>query len=108
MLQAHLTVIPCKTGQLCITGIKYSLSSVAINGPIEEKFSVPSVPNSAMAAVSILGKLDLVVKGLRLNNTKAEKMSVVYGQDNRLNLEVVPAMPLLEVCVESCGNDSLK
>ena len=103
MLQAHLTVIPCQTGQLCITGIKYSLSSVAINGPIEEKFSIPSVPNSAMVAVSILGRLDLVVKGQRLNNTKVEKMSVVHGQDNRLNLEVVAAMPLLEVCTESSG-----
>lgn len=95
---AHLTVIPYETGQLCITGVKYSLSSVAINGPIEEKFSVPSVPNSAMTAVSILGRLDLLVKGPRLNNTKAEKTSVIYGKDNRLNLDVVPAMPLLEVC----------
>lgn len=70
---------------------------MAINGPIEEKFSTPSFPNSAMSAVSILGRLELVVKGPRLNNSKAEKTSVIYGKDNRLNLDVVPAMPLLEV-----------
>ena len=73
---------------------------MAINGPIEEKFSTPAVPNSAMTVVSILGKLDLVVKGQRLNNTKAEKTSVVHGQDCRLNLDVVSAMPFLEVCTD--------
>ncbi|KAK2556882.1 Trafficking protein particle complex subunit 8 [Acropora cervicornis] len=94
---AHFALIPCQTGQLCITGVKYRLSSVAINGPIEEKFSTPPLTNSAMSAVSILGRLELEVKGPRLNNTKAEKTSVIHGKDNRLNLDVVPAMPLLEV-----------
>lgn len=54
-----------------------------------------------MAAVSILGKNDLVVKGQRMNNTKAEKTSVIYGKDYRLNLEVVSAMPLLKVCTNA-------
>lgn len=94
---ARLTLIPYQTGRLDITGIKYSLSSVAINGPVEEKFSTSTASNSAMAAVSILGKNDLTVKGQRMNNTKAEKTSVTYGKDYRLNLEVVSAMPLLEV-----------
>lgn len=96
-VQAHLTVIPCQTGQLHITAIKYSLTSVAINGPVDEKFSVPAGAASAMTAVSMLGRLDLVLKGPRLNNTKAEKTSVVHGLDNRLNLDVVAPMPLLEV-----------
>lgn len=95
--QAHFALIPCQAGQLCITGVKYRLSSVAINGPIEEKFSTPPLTNSAMSAVSILGRLELEVKGPRLNNTKAEKTSVIHGKDNRLKLDVVPAMPLLEV-----------
>lgn len=94
---AHFALIPCQAGQLCITGVKYRLSSVAINGPIEEKFSTPPLTNSAMSAVSILGRLELEVKGPRLNNTKAEKTSVIHGKDNRLKLDVVPAMPLLEV-----------
>ena len=96
-IQAHLTVIPCQTGQLHITAIKYSLTSVAINGPVDEKFSVPAAAASAMTTVSMLGRLDLVLKGPRLNNTKAEKTSVVHGLDNRLNLDVVAPMPLLEV-----------
>ena len=101
LIQARLTLIPYQTGRLDITGIKYSLSSVAINGPVEEKFSTSTASNSAMAAVSILGKNDLTVKGQRMNNTKAEKTSVTYGKDYRLNLEVVSAMPLLEVCTDA-------
>ena len=97
-MQARLTLIPYQTGRLDITGIKYSLSSVAINGPVEEKFSTST---ASMAAVSILGKNDLTVKGQRMNNTKAEKTSVTYGKDYRLNLEVVSAMPLLEVCTDA-------
>ena len=98
LMQARLTLIPYQTGRLDITGIKYSLSSVAINGPVEEKFSTST---ASMAAVSILGKNDLTVKGQRMNNTKAEKTSVTYGKDYRLNLEVVSAMPLLEVCTDA-------
>lgn len=101
MIQARLTLIPYQTGRLDITGIKYSLSSVAINGPVEEKFATSTASNSAMATVSILGKNDLTVKGQRMNNTKAEKTSVTYGKDYRLNLEVVSAMPLLEVCTDA-------
>lgn len=93
-IQAHLTVIPCQTGQLHITAIKYSLTSAAINGPVDEKSSNPA---DAESAVSMLGRLDLALKGPRLNNTKAERTSVVHGLDNRLNLDVVPPMPLLEV-----------
>ena len=107
MIQARLTLIPYQTGRLHITGIKYSLSSVAINGPIEEKFTTSPASNSAMAAVSILGKNDLVVKGQRMNNTKAEKTSVIYGKDYRLNLEVVSAMPLLEVCTDALSRTVL-
>jgi len=70
---------------------------VAINGPVDGKFSLPTGAASAMASVSMLGRLDLVLKGPRLNNTKAEKTSVVHGLDNRLNLDVVAPMPLLEV-----------
>lgn len=104
VIQAHLTVIPCQTGQLHITGIKYSLTSVAINGPVDEKFSIPAGAQSAMTAVSMLGRLDLVIKGPRLNNTKAEKTSVMHGPDNRLNLDVVPRMPLLKVMTEVTCN----
>lgn len=89
--------MPCQTGQLHITGIKYSLTSVAINGPVDEKFNIPAGVPSAMTAVSMLGRLDLMLKGPRLNNTKAEKTSVMHGPDNRLKLDVVPPMPLLKV-----------
>ena len=96
-LQARLTIVPCETGQLRILGLKYNLSSVAISGPVDDGFSTPAESHPAVSAVSIQGRLDLQLKGPRLNSTKVEKTSVVYGQDNRLNLVVVPAMPLLKV-----------
>lgn len=96
-LQARLTVIPCQTGRLHITGIKYSLTSVAVNGPVEEKISVSPGLNPALLDISMQGRLDFDQRGPRLNNTKAEKTSVIYGPDYRLNLDVVSPMPLLEV-----------
>ena len=41
----------------------------------------------------------LSVQGPRLNNTMAEKNSVVYGQDKRLLVDVQPLMPKIKVCL---------
>lgn len=104
---ARLTVIPCQTGRLHITGIKYSLTSVAVNGPVEEKISVPPGLNPALSDISMQGRLDFDQRGPRLNNTKAEKTSVIYGPDYRLNLDVVSPMPLLEVRFSGFANKLL-
>ncbi|XP_031564684.1 trafficking protein particle complex subunit 8-like [Actinia tenebrosa] len=93
---ARLTLTPCCTGTLHIKGVKYSLSSIAIGGPVEDSFNTTEA-HPAVSAVSMLGRLDLNVLGPRLNHTKAEKTSIIHGQDHRLNMVVVPAMPLLEV-----------
>ena len=37
------------------------------------------------------------IKGPRLNQTKVERASVVYGKDNRLHWRVTPPMPKLLV-----------
>ncbi|XP_048577205.1 trafficking protein particle complex subunit 8 isoform X2 [Nematostella vectensis] len=95
--KARLTLRPQATGQLSITGLRYSLSSVAIGAPVDEDLGPGSEPNAAVSAVSMLGRLDLRVRGSRLNQTKIEKTSILYGEDNRLNLQVVPAMPRLQV-----------
>ena len=95
--QARLVVVPCCMGELHVTGLKYNLSSMAINGPVEDLFNLSNEPHSAVSTVSMLGRLDLSVRGPRLNSTKSEKTSVVYGTDNRLTLDVGPIMPLLEV-----------
>lgn len=64
---------------------------------MEDSFNTTEA-HPAVSAVSMLGRLDLNVLGPRLNHTKEEKTSVIHGQDHRLNMVVVPAMPLLEVC----------
>lgn len=95
-LQACLTLTPCSIGELSIKGIKYNLSSIAIGGPVEDSLNTREA-HPAVSAVSMLGKLDLNILGPRLNHTKAEKTSIIHGQDHRLNLLVAPPMSLLEV-----------
>eukprot|EP00698_Gefionella_okellyi_P007453 TRINITY_DN1822_c0_g1_i2.p1 TRINITY_DN1822_c0_g1~~TRINITY_DN1822_c0_g1_i2.p1 ORF type:complete len:1420 (-),score=276.28 TRINITY_DN1822_c0_g1_i2:1179-5438(-) len=43
------------------------------------------------------GKCNFVLKGQRLNKTKAHRQSEVYEEDKRTTIKVVPAMPLLDV-----------
>ena len=47
--------------------------------------------------ISVQGGQELDIQGPRLNGTKVERCSVVYGPDRRLDPVVVPPMPLLEV-----------
>ena len=68
---------------------------------MEDLCNLAAESHPAVSAVSMLGRLDLNVRGPRLNNTKIEKTSVVYGKDNRLTLDVGPTMPLLEVRILS-------
>ena len=42
----------------------------------------------------------LEVQGVRLNNTKEEKTSKMYGPDRRLDLVIVPNMPKLQVIID--------
>ena len=97
--QARLSVIPLRTGNLQITGIKYSLSSVTLSGPVDyiNTKSAATTDHPAVSAVSVLGRLDIGVRGPRLNSSKIERSSVMYGEDNRLNIVIVKPMPRLVV-----------
>ena len=86
---------PLRTGNLHITGIKYSISSATLNGPLDYVSTKSSV--TADSPVSVLGKLEIGIRGPRLNDSKTERSSVMYGEDNRLNIVVVKPMPRLEV-----------
>ncbi len=52
---------------------------------------------SYISSISVLGQLSLEVQGPRLNNTKDEKTSKMYGPDRRLDIVVAPPMPKLQV-----------
>jgi hypothetical protein len=43
------------------------------------------------------GTKKLQLRGRRLNDTKQQRLSVAYEEDNRLSLKIIPAMPLLQV-----------
>ena len=44
-----------------------------------------------------MGKALFQVKGNRLNSSRKERLNVIYAIDKRLELQVVPEAPLLQV-----------
>ncbi len=44
-----------------------------------------------------MGKTLFHVKGIRLNSTRKERLNTIYGVDKRLELQIVPEAPLLQV-----------
>uniref|UniRef100_A0A3P8X173 Trafficking protein particle complex subunit 8 n=1 Tax=Cynoglossus semilaevis TaxID=244447 RepID=A0A3P8X173_CYNSE len=77
---ARLRLLPHRTGQLNIVGVVYSLSET-----------------QQTIDLMVCGKQDLNIQGLRLNQTKEDKMSVKHGPDRRLDPIITPSMPLMEV-----------
>ena len=53
----------------------------------------------AILTEGVQGVVNVEVKGPRLNETKVERASVVYGKDYRLHWKVTPPMPKLLVSV---------
>ena len=86
-------------GRLKITGIKYTLTSIAVANTVDDEGKVEQNPvqESTLLTFGVKGQQDLKVRGPRLNNTKKEKTSVVYGNDRRLQPRIMPAMPRLQV-----------
>jgi hypothetical protein len=71
--QVRLSIIALAEGELNIEGIRWQ-----IEGLVE-------------------GVKKFQLKGRRLNDTKQHRTSVVYEEDNRLNLKIIAAMPLLSI-----------
>ena len=103
-----LKLIPRRRGSLNVVGISYSLGStsqsqiaaaVAAAGGVS--LAAPGSPNSASkrgyASIAIKGTQPLTCRGPRLNNTKAEKTSVIHGVDKRLTLDVIQKQPCLSI-----------
>jgi hypothetical protein len=44
-----------------------------------------------------MGKTLFHVKGIRLNSNRKERLNTIYGIDKRLELQIVPEAPLLQV-----------
>lgn len=82
-----MMLVPHQTGELRIVGISFHLGTVQTDVPKS------SIPNT----LSVRGKQKLEVQGPRLNNTKEEKASKMYGPDRRLDLVIQQEMPQLQV-----------
>ncbi|XP_016897779.1 trafficking protein particle complex subunit 8 isoform X2 [Cynoglossus semilaevis] len=88
---ARLRLLPHRTGQLNIVGVVYSLSESSAGE------TPPSTDAQQTIDLMVCGKQDLNIQGLRLNQTKEDKMSVKHGPDRRLDPIITPSMPLMEV-----------
>ena len=103
-----LKLVPRQRGALSVVGISYSLGSTsqsqiaaAVAATAGAHLAPPGSPNSASkrgyASIAIKGTQPLACRGPRLNTTKMEKTSVIYGVDKRLTLDVVQKQPCLSI-----------
>ena len=86
MLKIELSLRPHHPGYLTILGIRYRLNIVSQD--ISDQNTWP---------YGIMGKTLFHVKGIRLNSNRKERLNVIYGADKRLEIQVVPEAPLLQV-----------
>lgn len=108
--KVRLELHPQCTGKLLIKGVIYKLC-------LTPDITSGHPPGSTSSPVIIEGQQLIEVKGPRLNNTSAEKCSVIYACDKRLEITVVPPMSRINVtfhdipqilsCGELCSIDVL-
>uniref|UniRef100_A0A1I8GYY1 ASH domain-containing protein n=1 Tax=Macrostomum lignano TaxID=282301 RepID=A0A1I8GYY1_9PLAT len=88
---AELALIPKQVGQLRVTGLAFTLCCQA---PLEASTYGGSGSSSSQG---VRGKVPLEVTGPRLNRRREDWQSVVYAPDRRLELQVAPPMPSLQL-----------
>ncbi|XP_071092381.1 trafficking protein particle complex subunit 8-like isoform X2 [Haliotis cracherodii] len=105
----RLTLVPRQPGELRVVGLAYNLgttssqsqSSSPLPGDMPSSTASPSILGSQkptfISSVYVRGKQKLEVQGPRLNASKDDKTSKLYGPDRRLDLTVHEEMPILEV-----------
>lgn len=113
VLQMRLAARPLAVGRLRVTGIEYSISNV-VRGtqPFEVRTFSRLLENSGQQNGwcgevgqrlpcphrSHLHDHDHTqVRGKRLNNNKQQRMNATYASDHRLELDVIPPMPMLAI-----------
>lgn len=92
--QIQISLKPHRTGEIHVLGISYTLTMVHITtDPDVSNIVAPSVANG----ISINGVQMFSIRGPRLNKSKKEQCSRIYGPDRRLEIKVIGNMPLLQV-----------
>ena len=79
-----------KLGKVFVEGVRFSLSLTP------ETSGVANIQESSQP-VLVSGYQNISVKGPRLNNNLANRSSVKYGVDKRLEIDVIPPLPKLKV-----------
>lgn len=108
--KVRLELYPFCTGKLLVKGVVYKLA-------LTPDMTSGTSSGSNSTPVVIEGQQSVEVRGPRLNSTSAEKCSIVYASDKRLEIIVVPPMTRLSVtfhnipqilsCGELCSVDTV-
>uniref|UniRef100_A0A7M5V1Y5 Trafficking protein particle complex subunit 8 n=2 Tax=Clytia hemisphaerica TaxID=252671 RepID=A0A7M5V1Y5_9CNID len=100
---ACLRVCIKQPGQIQILGVKYTLSSVGVTSSLEEtsKQELDEHQQAALNTVGVYGIQMMSIQGARLNNTKQQKAMKTYDIDKRLELQIVPSLPFLDVTMSN-------
>lgn len=96
-MKIELSLRPNHPGYLTILGIRYRLNMVPQD--ISDQNTWP---------YGIMGKTLFHVKGIRLNSNRKERAIAMYGPDKRLEIQVVPEAPLLQVNISIDRNRILR
>jgi hypothetical protein len=79
-----LWIKPLMIGAITVTGI---IANLCV------KEDVTDSPQNLLSSEGFQGFIELECRGKRLNNTKAERLGVIYGLDNRLQWKIVDSLP---------------
>ena len=97
--QACFKVSTKQPGNIQILGVKYTLSSVGVTTSLDEavKVDLNEKQMTWLRTIGVSGVQMMSVKGARLNNTKQQKAMQTYDVDKRLELQIIPKLPFLDV-----------
>eukprot|EP00117_Sycon_ciliatum_P046803 scpid5573/ scgid3607/ Trafficking protein particle complex subunit 8; Protein TRS85 homolog len=89
-----LSLTPQREGKLHILGVVYNIVETT---PPKEGGRARSGTQRESLASGLRFRQEIEPRGHRLNLTKDQRCSVMYGPDRRLQLAVYPPMPLLKI-----------
>ena len=92
-------MLPVRAGSVSITGLLYNLCVLETQSLVAlgDVGGSPGGLENPLFSQGFQGRLNIVCRGLRLNNTKTEKTGEVYGEDNRLCWKIIEPMPRVMV-----------
>ena len=100
--------MPVKIGTVEISGLIYNLCVMEGDVPLEDNSNGEIYESGdPLTTIGIQGRIDFQCRGVRLNNTKVDKVGVVYAEDHRLCWRIIDPMPRIMVSWNKCLVDGI-